>query len=374
MLAAPRVVLWSLSMSYLDECRQHDPSLPGSEEILWYVDNGYIQINAREWWLRNTERRQKHPWTHTRTWTGFDAAIRERWEEDARLGRTRATARVLAAEDEEGWDWADGQLASGAFDVDKLNAQAVDLLPGYREKAARLGGHREAARSLLRDAKNHGDVFRFSHADRNYGSPADEMLATIILTNVRHDSVSSVPYLRTSSQIERLVTAIHATLERLGDAVPRASTSDEAFDRTKTLLSNEEELQRLRYWVTDCDMLAGHLGEDDLAGEIAHRLFRAIEQHSPKYRLLDYFIPRSPIQTIATIGGLGLGICGLMIGSPLAPISLVMLGLRPAEVTFKKLGLMREDYTGERWPLYVADKDGAPRRHTREAVLHALQK
>ncbi|MGH6803708.1 MAG: hypothetical protein ACREC3_10125, partial [Methyloceanibacter sp.] len=275
--------------------------------------------------------------------------------------------------DEVGWDWAKEQLQAGAIDIERLHEEAAKLLPGYQEKADRQANERDAALSLLRDAKNHGDAFRFSRADRNLGSPADRTLATVIL-NCTKAEMTARPYVSIMPDVDSLMMAVNSVLETLRRANCATVSSDKIFARTRALLADPVELRNLRTWVPTCGMLACHLREeDDLAGEIAKQLADTIRQHSPEVQYLHYILPHSRMEMFTNFVEIWFGIAGLVSGDRTAAISLLPFGLRPVVTTAKQLGWLPEDYLGERWPFYVTVGSAESRRTKREAMLRALE-
>jgi hypothetical protein len=371
-IGSARVILWAPSASYLEECRTYNPILPTSDELIYYIRNYHIQVICREWWLKNTNKRKNNPWGHAKVWTTFDDEILKIWEEDQREGRTGTTARVVAVLEEDGWDWARTKLESGEIDIDRL-VYALGHIPGNLQKAAHQENMKDAAISFLRDARNHGMAFRFSHADRNFGLPTDPTLSKVIKDCTTSEEIRRIPFISFNPNVDQLISVVNSVMHKLQQSKNTSVSSDAIFKRTKDLLHDDYELSNIREWISSCDMLSGHLREEDQANEIADRLAKTIEQNAPKVKISDYILPKSPIQRIAAITGLGLGIVGLFIGSQIAPISLSLLVLRPSETMLQQLGWLAEDYKGARWPFYIAEGSRKSRRKTREAMLKALK-
>lgn len=172
-LACPRVILWSPSASYLSSFCRRDSTLPDTAELLSYIERGSVQVMAREWWLKDRKRRAvvARRWRHA-VWTqGFDDVLLRLWEKDQSLGKEDITSRVRLVEEEEGQRWAEEQIAQDRYDPVELVKQARSHreLHAYAQRARRRLSDRDAAISLLRDARNHGLAFQQSYASRNLG-------------------------------------------------------------------------------------------------------------------------------------------------------------------------------------------------------------
>ncbi|MFF4503257.1 hypothetical protein [Streptomyces sp. NPDC001401] len=137
-----------------------------------YVENGHIRIVARRKWLIDREARDNHPWPGARWDTTVDGAIRSIMEDDLSIA-DRSLRRVVAADDEQGWEFAEAAVEEdpeGTREWARLLAsdEAEHVVPpGTLETARRVGGddpHRQVV-AVLRDAYNHGHAVRESDAD-----------------------------------------------------------------------------------------------------------------------------------------------------------------------------------------------------------------
>jgi hypothetical protein len=169
MVAASRpLTLWAPSSALLKdpECRITP------EQFVEHVENGHIRIVARRKWLIDREARDTHPWAGARWDPAVDGAIRSIMEEDLGVAE-RSLRRVVAAEDEQGW-----QFAEEAVELDPEGTRAWEALlasdeaeqvipPGTLETARRHGGDdlRLQVVAILRDAFNHGNAVRESDAE-----------------------------------------------------------------------------------------------------------------------------------------------------------------------------------------------------------------
>ncbi|MEU5250788.1 hypothetical protein [Streptomyces longwoodensis] len=169
MLAASKpLTLWAPSSALLQgpDCRITSAS------FVEYVEKGHIRIVARRKWLIDREARDAHPWAGARWDASVDGAIRSIMEDDLAIA-DRSLRRVVAAEDEQGWEFAEAAVEGdreGTLEWERLLAsgEAEQVIPpGTLETARRFGGDdpRRQVVAVLRDAYNHGYAVRESDAD-----------------------------------------------------------------------------------------------------------------------------------------------------------------------------------------------------------------
>jgi len=377
-LASEKVVLWAPAISLLDDLRQKDPLLPTGQELLWYVRNGHVRILARDWWIENGPKRQKHQWKPARKWMeDFDGAIFDIWKEDQRAGRTGLTARVVSLPDGTGVEWAEELVRKGEVDheslLDMVKTNSALVPPAYLDRLRKAPSARQAAVILLGSARNHSEAFQLSGADRDLGSVADAGILRIVgeglvLSNARPRSIVEAP-----GDPEKLTLALQGVIHRLSQATKPLQSQEEAFSRVQLLLGNRVELQNLREWVLTADLMAATYRQEFFEEELAESLAKAVENGVKRKALWDYLAPQSPLQRIAAVGGLVVMTVALKIGSPLAPISLSIFALRPVEGLLQQIGLISETYTGPRWPLWVAGEGNRVLRRRKEAIIRSLR-
>ncbi|MEU0030860.1 hypothetical protein [Streptomyces sp. NPDC006335] len=169
MLAASKpLTLWAPSSALLQD---RDCRITPADFVA-HVEKGHIRIVARRKWLIDREARDNHPWAGARWDTSVDGAIRSIMEDDLSI-RDRSLRRVVAAEDEQGWEFAEAMVEEdreGTAEWERLLAsgEAEQVIPpGTLETARRFGGDdpRRQVIAVLRDAYNHGHAVRESDAD-----------------------------------------------------------------------------------------------------------------------------------------------------------------------------------------------------------------
>ncbi|MEU5046959.1 hypothetical protein [Streptomyces griseorubiginosus] len=169
MLAASKpLTLWAPSSALLQDrdCR----ITPA--DFVEHVEKGHIRIVARRKWLIDREARDTHPWAGARWDASVDGAIRSIMEDDLSI-RDRSLRRVVAAEEEQGWEFAEAAVEEdreGTAEWERLLAsgEAEQVIPpGTLETARRFGGDdpRRQVIAVLRDAYNHGHAVRESDAE-----------------------------------------------------------------------------------------------------------------------------------------------------------------------------------------------------------------
>ncbi len=373
-LSCQRTVLWAPSALYLNSLRNIDPLLPSPEEILWYIRQGHIQYRAREWWIRNTNRRKKHAWPLATWQEDFDGAISDIWKADQRANNTGVSARVVIIGPERGWEWADEQIDGGLVDHKKIYSiiQTNRVLTGYKEKIQQGLSSLDATRLLLRDIKNQADSFLLSGANRNFGMHQDRYLLRLFNNTVKSTGIKVIPTQKGKSELELLVPIISEVINKLDKAGKPVKNQEEAFDRIQRLL--EEESTQFREWVTSADKIVQNYEREDITDELINQVVETIKKGVPKHTYIDYIFPQSPIDKITTVLSLIIGAASIISGGPLAPVGIVPLALKPFSGTLKWLGLINDDYEGPYWPFYLAEGKRNVGRRRREKLLSNIQR
>jgi hypothetical protein len=255
----PQVVLWAPSACHLSSFRQRNRLFPTPSEVLWYVEHGYAQILAREWWIDDEKERQKaakERYKYARWRDNFDGRIREIWRSEKELGRT-ASSKVRSASPETGTAWAEDQIRQGRVDCEKVMSQLdrTRLPKGYLEKIEGLEAP-AAVKSLLRDTRNHGVAFRESGADRNLGSPVDSYFLKVFAKNATVPEHNLVVEAGPIPQADRIVQGFDFVLNKISRSAKAPKSHGEAFERTRLLLEDEKGLNELRYWASTFDHFA----------------------------------------------------------------------------------------------------------------------
>jgi len=370
-IMCPKVVLWAPSANYLEYWRKGNPLLPSSDELLWYIQKGFVQYRAREWWLRNYDRRKKHRWPFAKWMESFDQAILDIWREDQRKGMTGAlSARVVVASPETGLDWAKEQIALGHVDY-KTMLSKIDndtLLKGYQEKVARARSKKDAAISLLRDAKNDGQAFSESGTNRMLGMPVERQLFSIFSSVVK-----DIPFNRNIKLADRnpesVVSSINNLMELLNQAGKPAQSQEEAFERMKKILADGDELNDIREWVEQADYLARGTLPEDLTDALFNQIIESLKKGAEKHTLAEYIVPTKNVDRISWLCGLIALMGSIKTPDPWLPIGLVPLLIPTFKGVLQWLGLVKDDYRGPNWPLYVAEGVDNPGRKRRERLI-----
>ncbi|GAI14957.1 unnamed protein product [marine sediment metagenome] len=164
-----KTVLWAPSASYLDSLRNQNELLPTKEELLWYIEQGYMNVMARDWWIYNRTKRRQHEWSFAPFDPEFDGKLREIAEYDKALGKI-TDARVRPMPEETGLDWARSQIENGKFDHEKLVSEVSKTNIGenidYVDRAKEQPTSKEQAIYILGATKNLGTGFKDSNCDR----------------------------------------------------------------------------------------------------------------------------------------------------------------------------------------------------------------
>jgi hypothetical protein len=158
-LSSP-LTLWSPSLSFV---QQYKNDQIDADQLCRLVERGVVRIAARQDWIENGERRQqlaKIEFTGAE-WTEYDARILDIAKKDA--GKEPSAARVQIARKEDGYDVADTFLARRPEAVDNIcrlvKEKKVPAGTLERIEIRALTGP-QAAREVLRDARNHGRAIK----------------------------------------------------------------------------------------------------------------------------------------------------------------------------------------------------------------------
>jgi len=376
-LACNKVILWAPSASYLESFREINPLIPSADELLWYVRNGNIQVRAREWWIQNGKQRQEHGWQHARKWIeGFDEEILDIWKQNQREGKVgAASAQVISLGAEGGWDWAREQVEARNIDYELLvnRIKKKSMLVGYLEKADRAMTPKEAAVTMLRDAKNHGEGFGQSGADRNFGVPKDRILVKI-LSNAAKEIAAPIYHMpKKKAEAKELIPIINSIIETLEKRGKAARYHEEAFERTQKILADSAEIKRFRDFVTTADYITAMYKPKFVRGEVAQEVSKELMKGARNQSLLDYLKPKGKTDIAALVVSLLLAVGGGMTGGVLAaPIGLAPEIIVKSRAFLQWLGWISDDYDGIRWPLYIAYGTNNVNRRKRESLLNEL--
>jgi len=373
-LACPKVVLWAPSAFQLESLRKHNPMLPDKNEVLRYVEDGYIQIMARDWWINNWEERRKHKWPGAAWVEEFDGALLEMWREDQRQGIAPDRGRVRSEPPARGFEWAKKHIESGRIDYRKLVKNVFSnqgrLQIHYIKRASEQDSIKNKAIYLLGNVKNHGEEIQHSGRNRVFGLPTDEALIKIITNSLpKESSRSRTLYPSTyKPNADIIMAAVDAVFDKISNYKP-ARTQKEASERMQMVFNCRQEIGRLREWVTEVDQFAANVKAEYLKGEIAMKLAKQLEKGAVQKTLRDYFFPTSKLDA-AALAATVVSAVGLSAGVWQFAIRLTLPYIKPV---LRWLGYISEDYMGPRWPFYLAEGTNTIKRKTREGLFMSLK-
>jgi hypothetical protein len=164
--ASDPLVLWAPSSQYLV-----DPGIcrVSPDDFLHFVDEGMVQVVAREEWLTSVSAREGHPWPGARWNRRIDGALRRMLLDDEREPDPQRR-RVAAAAKEAGKDEAlriiEEKPDVAAETIDALRNRSSEIPPGTLATAVREGDDiHDRAKVVLRDAYNHADAMATTTAE-----------------------------------------------------------------------------------------------------------------------------------------------------------------------------------------------------------------
>jgi hypothetical protein len=381
MLASSKpLTLWAPSSALLQDplCR----ITPA--RFVEYVEQGHIRIVARRKWLIDREARDAHPWHGARWNTSVDGAIRSIMEDDLAI-TDRSLRRVVAAEDEQGWEFAEAAVEEdreGTLEWERLLAsgEAEHVIPpGTLETARRWGGDdpRRQVIAVLRDAYNHGHAVRESDADIPFlMRRTDREFITRIASM---SCPPPVPHLTQPAQIAQIggEAAVPVNLAEVTGQLLDALRSIET-NRTDIgkFVGTQEHTALVAWTAAVCERVKSQAvaaANVDVARELADQLARvgfpglalseaglhwtAGEATSAVVASLDLWLTLSPVAT-GTPGindFLGLLTAAFPVGHGLC----------------KRVGLVPGLFDGPQWPFLYAGKKAT--RRSVSALLAELQ-
>lgn len=162
-----KLILWAPTSSQLNDTYNNQFTIFKDKNLLDLIEEGHIQIMARERWITDKKFRNDHGFIHAKWNDDFDNKIKEWAIKDQ--SKDPDFKRVIIAENEIGYEEADKILSSKkSKDKDKVRKAQERLskknLPiGILEKCDRLDDNK--IRVVLRDLINHRNTFEQSKAD-----------------------------------------------------------------------------------------------------------------------------------------------------------------------------------------------------------------
>jgi hypothetical protein len=372
-LVSDRVSIWGPAAKYLEHLRRYHPLLPGTQELLWYIRNGHVQILARKQWLTDPDFRNSGRWLYGKWVDSFDGELFEIRRED-RKNRASASARVRDMHKERGNKWAEHQIDSKRVNPQGLMKAATSVrgaLLGSRERIAGLST-KKAATVLLRDAYNHGEAFRESGADRNLGLPSDGKLLTVFANSAHVSQRSKRSIQQSMPSAREVVNAISAVLDRLQNAGKPVRHSEEAFERVQIILSSPKELTEFREWVRLGDQLAASGTTADYERELCGLLVRQLRVGFMRDALLGYIEPGGSADGIASIASIILATLGFRTGNTTAPIRATTIGTDELLGAMQWIGWVSAADAGPQWARYIAEGSKSRSRVRLEALIKSL--
>ncbi len=351
-VAFDKVVLWAPSFAYLERFRKKDPTLVTADEIIDYLDMGRIQIIGRQWWLYNQDRRKCHKWCAGRAFLDHDEKLLKR------VGESVCVVNDYDAKDDAA-EWVNNSLSEQQCINVMESAKKDKELVGYWEK---IQGKkpRDAAISLFTDAKNHGEAFRVSLANRLVGVPSEPALLSVL------ESVSSPPKMKTidfdrksiDDQMDSAVRVLTNVMERIRTSActKECVTSETLRDRTLSILNDEHVLTDIREYVRFFDECSRLCSEKMLEEKVLVTITQRLESELA-IPLKDYIKPRSVLEGVSNLFELVWTIVWGIYGNPIAFLGLGGLVLHKGYQISQWLGYVPDGFSGRRLPCYIAGVD-----------------
>jgi hypothetical protein len=370
--SSSRLVLWAPSSAFLKEYSFLEP-----REFLDYVDEGLVQVTAREPWLLNRERRNRIAEDRFpgAAWDDLvDNTLRGWCKADDNNHVPDLERRVRAAPPEGGLAWADAYLEEhpelldtlGSFADDQVKANA-EIPSGTLEAArtqAQVGDRRTFAQWILRDAYNHGEAIAYTKPQVPFllGRQDSTFLRLLIRIHAEQEfgkTYRAQDYEKDLARDAQLADQLVGLLKYFEKRYDRNPTTLRKF------LKDSEGRARLLSWMVGIANQVKWQKPEDLRNRLVDELLQRMPERRPVW-LFGPTRRKSALQSLGLAssgaGEIGQGLLtGIDIHNPLGLASLIvgvgsfMLGAIPTgENILKRLGYVRLDYDGPQWPFSFA--------------------
>jgi hypothetical protein len=362
--ASDPLVLWAPSSQFLS-----DPSVCGisSRDFLNLVENGAVQVVARERWLTDRSFRDGHKWGPA-AWEPFiDGTLENIAREDAQRQSDPRKRRVIVAEEESKTEWLPQAREETPAVVAGIARTLIDgsrrgeIPPGTLSTAARAGEEiDDRVEVVLRDAHNHAEAIDIAKARTAILLSPRESVFSRLVTDLFVESEDETEGARGSGfDKEDVVTASHLSrelVELLGRLeVLRPSTDIQAF----VLGQGHPELIR---WTRRVMHQLRHVPPQRLEEEMAKELALGLE---------DAEFTSIPVD-VAAIPLVGAIFEALMAPAPLAITNLAFGAYPSLRRGAEQLDLIDSAYRGPKWPFRYLFGTG-PRRGRHRDLVELLE-
>lgn len=352
------LVLWGPSGYVLDKLSGAGKCQLTSRELLKHVENGRVQVIARENWISNKGAREKPRWLGA-TWTAFDDEIQ--------LMCNRATGPeesrpVRIVEDETGYDRADEILSNpekvdqvwelielknapvGSLDRIKAKLGPIDSARDYSEQERRF-----AVREVLRDVVNHARAIELAGASVPFLDPVhDDYLRLMKAESLSGSASASEVRAESAPELSTLANEMVHLLAVI-EGAQSPSTLEKFLDG--------EERRELIEWLKN---LSGRMRMENpraVGSFLLNNLEDQIRSGRRDLRWLEAVLGRCRPEKLLTLAGIMTVILSYL--SPQTSISGYFLRLAGVGMTAfpilkgvgQKIGLSAADYSGPQWPV-----------------------
>lgn len=367
------LVLWAPSMALLEQC-YNNPANECSispERFIRYVENGYVRVIGRQWWLFEKEKREKRAETfQPAIWTRYDDQLLAIARNDANL--PDGEARVRNVEDEEGFGWArrvieEERRKSGVNSKTQppLVRDIVEMIrrgqvpTGTAEQAMRQPTPEQQALHVLRDVKNHTDAYHQADGEGFIMAPEDSRFLQLLEKNRNFGTTPATarmkPELENQVRSAKVEEAILGLLERLSYQGRRPS-----FDQ----FIESEAHRALVFFTSQMHGQAKSVKLKALDRYVRERLFEQIQHGMPRRT-------RWSQGMMLTIAGFIPAIGITATGYPATVTTLAGVGISAIQLTYRalqRIGLIADSYSGPQWPFLYAFSRRARRKDYSEVL------
>jgi hypothetical protein len=366
-LASDPLVLWAPSSQLLSDsgvCR-----IP-PDDFLWLVEEGIVQIIAREQWLDSPSFRDSHPWPGARWNRRIDGALRRMFRDDEREPDLRRR-RVAGAPDETGPDRArraleeQPEVASKVLAVLNDRQRRPEIPPGTLATAARTAtGDRGKTEVILRDAFNHAEAIALAEAETAILlSPGGGVFSQLVASAFTQEMEGAA---RKSGglPVEGSVAAAVANLAgELVDLLGTLDTVGPVAD-LRSFVQSPARRELVDWSRAALDALV-HRPSEELKEDLALRLKADLEA--------GRFFSELPGQRFREAAALVLAILATLEDpGPLALLGLAFAVYPLLEEGARAQGLADADFSGPQWPFRYVWGTG-PRQGQHARLLELLE-
>ncbi len=356
------LILWAPPGARWNEYYDRGICSVSPEELVNYVEKGFVQIVGREKWLLDEQYRHKYADNQpfAKWHENFDGALKSIWRDQQSMPEHERSVRI--APDEDGWQWADALLQAEPDRIDRIWERIMKgQIPQYSLKKIRAQGYGEkdkykAVRQVLHDVRDHRKAIYDAQANIPFLLYESEVKFFRFLERSGSIKLNLKRETKTRAISPQFTEEVHRLLERFKH--PEKVYSLASFVGSET----HKDLAK---WLHSTAHLAEQYSKQDLKKFMVGQLKRDIERGLQPENAWNILGP-SLVEKGATVGSVITGIASLFFSGLVFDLStaITLTGITMSAVPVisgisQRLGIIKPNYSGPQWP-YLLRFDRTP--------------